>query len=109
MSDPGTPYRTRDEVTNMCSTQDSIQGFRKRILEWGVLTEEEIKGLEKDTRLLVDKVVAEAEENPIPENTADVMFKDIYVLGSEPRWILGRDAQCAGNSLRDPVAHLIEG
>jgi hypothetical protein len=50
----------------------------------------------------------------------DVMFKDIYVLGSEPRWMLGRDAgsydhgseqqvQCAGDSLRDPVAHLIEG
>jgi pyruvate dehydrogenase E1 component alpha subunit len=71
-------HSTRDEVTNIRSTQDSIQGFRKRILEWGVLTEEEIKGLEKDTRLLVDKGVAEAEESLVPENTADV-FKDIYL------------------------------
>jgi pyruvate dehydrogenase E1 component alpha subunit len=93
MSDPGTTYRTRDEVTNMRSTQDPIQGLRKRILEWGVLTEEELKALEKEARSLVDKEVAEAEESPAPENTADVLFKDIYVPGSEPRWMRGRTAE----------------
>jgi hypothetical protein len=99
MSDTGTPYRTRDEATNMCSTQGPIQGLRKLILEWGVFTEEELKALEKEAKLLVDKVVAEAEESPIPENTADVMVKDIYVLGSEPRALSPmRRRQLAGPS-----------
>jgi pyruvate dehydrogenase E1 component alpha subunit len=64
MSAPGTTYRTRDEVTNMRSTQDPIQGLRKRILEWVVLTEAKFKALKKEARQLVDKEVVEAEPQP---------------------------------------------
>jgi pyruvate dehydrogenase E1 component alpha subunit len=90
MSAPGTTYRTRDEVTNMRSTQDPIQGLRKRILEWVVLTEAELKAQKKEARQLVYKEVAEAVESPVPENTVYVLFKDIYAPGSEPRCIRGR-------------------
>jgi hypothetical protein len=37
--------------------------------------------------------VAEADESPVPRNTADVLFKGIYVPGSEPRWMSGRTAE----------------
>jgi TPP-dependent pyruvate/acetoin dehydrogenase alpha subunit len=45
MSDPGTTYRTREEVQRMRSTQDPIRGLQKNIEEWGVATEQELKVL----------------------------------------------------------------
>lgn len=43
MSDPGTTYRTRDEVQRMRSTQDPIRGLQRYIDEWGLATEAELK------------------------------------------------------------------
>lgn len=43
MSDPGTTYRTRDEVQRMRSTQDPIRGLQRYIDEWGLASEEELK------------------------------------------------------------------
>jgi len=43
MSDPGTTYRTREEVQRMRSTQDPIRGLQRYIEEWGIATEQELK------------------------------------------------------------------
>lgn len=43
MSDPGTTYRTREEVQRMRSTQDPIRGLQHNIHEWGVASEVELK------------------------------------------------------------------
>lgn len=43
MSDPGTTYRTREEVQRMRSTQDPIHGLQRYIEEWGLATEAELK------------------------------------------------------------------
>lgn len=43
MSDPGTTYRTREEVQRMRSTQDPIRGLQRYIEEWGLATEQELK------------------------------------------------------------------
>lgn len=43
MSDPGTTYRTRDEIQRIRSTQDPIRGLQRYIEEWGLATEEELK------------------------------------------------------------------
>jgi Dehydrogenase E1 component len=43
MSDPGTTYRTREEVQRMRSTQDPIRGLQRYIEDWGVATEAELK------------------------------------------------------------------
>jgi pyruvate dehydrogenase E1 component alpha subunit len=43
MSDPGTTYRTREEVQRMRSTKDPIKGLQRYIENWGVATEEELK------------------------------------------------------------------
>ena len=43
MSDPGTTYRTREEVQRMRSTQDPIRGLQKYIEEWGLASEQELK------------------------------------------------------------------
>jgi len=90
MSDPGTTYRTREEVQRMRSTQDPIQGLKQKILEWGIVSEDELKALEKEARVSVDKEVQEAEEAPVPDPTSKILFEDIYVPGSEPDFLKGR-------------------
>ena len=43
MSDPGTTYRTREEIQRMRSTQDPIRGLQRYIEDWGLASEEELK------------------------------------------------------------------
>jgi len=90
MSDPGTTYRTREEIQRMRSTQDPIAGLKQKILEWGVTNEEELKGIDKEARNAVDAEVAEAEKMDFPEATGKVLYEDIYVRGSEPQFMRGR-------------------
>ena len=90
MSDPGTTYRTREEIQRMRSTNDPIAGLKQKLLEWGVVTEEELKGIDKEARSHVDEEVAAAEAMEPPPATPDVLFEDIYVRGSEPQFLRGR-------------------
>lgn len=64
MSDPGTTYRTREEIQNMRSSNDAIQGLKSKLLEWGVVSENELKEIDKAARKKVDNEVAEAEKSP---------------------------------------------
>lgn len=93
MSDPGTTYRTREEIQHMRSTNDAIAGLKKRILEWEIATEEELKEIDKEARSEVDREVADAEQAPFPENTSKILFEDIYAKGSEPEYMRGRTAE----------------
>ncbi|KAJ6127380.1 Pyruvate dehydrogenase E1 component subunit alpha [Penicillium sp. IBT 18751x] len=90
MSDPGTTYRSREEIQRMRSTNDPIAGLKQKMIEWGVTSEEELKAIDKAARAYVDGEVAEAEQMAVPENSARNLFEDIYVRGSEPRWMRGR-------------------
>ncbi|KZF21637.1 hypothetical protein L228DRAFT_239598 [Xylona heveae TC161] len=90
MSDPGTTYRTREEIQRMRSTNDPIAGLKQKMLEWEVVTEDELKNIDKEARANVDAEVAEAEQMPIPEPTPQILYEDIYVRGSEPNFMRGR-------------------
>jgi pyruvate dehydrogenase E1 component alpha subunit len=90
MSDPGTTYRTREEIQRMRSTQDPIAGLKQKLIDWGVTTEDELKQIDKDARTAVDEEVAEAEKMPPPEPTPKILFEDIYVRGSEPQFMRSR-------------------
>ncbi|KAI9804101.1 MAG: alpha subunit of pyruvate dehydrogenase [Sarcosagium campestre] len=90
MSDPGTTYRTREEIQRMRSTNDPIAGLKQKLLDWGVTSEEELKAIDKEARAAVDSEVAEAEKMAPPDATAKILFEDIYVRGSEPPFMRGR-------------------
>ena len=90
MSDPGTTYRTREEITRMRSTQDPIAGLKAKIIDWEVATEDELKKIDKEARAHVDEEVAAAEKMEVPAATPEVLFDDIYVRGSEPQFLRGR-------------------
>ncbi|KAK8164853.1 dehydrogenase E1 component-domain-containing protein [Phyllosticta citrichinensis] len=90
MSDPGTTYRTREEIQRMRSTNDPIAGLKQRLLDWGVTSEDELKSIDKKARADVDAEVAEAEKMAPPEATPRILYEDIYVRGSEPQFMRGR-------------------
>lgn len=77
MSDPGTTYRTREEVQQMRSSQDAIAGLKKYILEWGVTDEASLKAIDKSAKEEVDAAVEEAKKSPVPDQVE--FWSDIYV------------------------------
>lgn len=90
MSDPGTTYRTREEIQRMRSTNDPIAGLKQKILDWGVCSEDELKSIDKDARKHVNDEVAVAEAMAVPETTPQILYEDIYVRGTEPQFMRGR-------------------
>jgi len=91
MSDPGTTYRTRDEIQRMRSTQDPIKGLQKYLEDWGVTTEEELKRIDKQAKAQVDQAVEEAKASPEPE--LKDLWTDIYYKGTEPSYMRGRERE----------------
>ncbi|KAH9476131.1 Pyruvate dehydrogenase E1 component subunit alpha, mitochondrial [Psilocybe cubensis] len=73
MFDPGTTYRTREEVQRMRSTQDPICSLQKYIEEWGVANEQELKQLDRKAKAEVDATVEEAKASPEPLLTFAVL------------------------------------
>ncbi|KAI8869254.1 mitochondrial pyruvate dehydrogenase E1 component beta subunit [Ramicandelaber brevisporus] len=91
MSDPGTTYRTREEIQHMRSTNDPITGLKHRIVESGVATEDELKQIDKDAKQAVDEEVAEAKKGTEPEISE--LWTEIYKKGSEVPSLRGRTAE----------------
>jgi len=92
MSDPGTTYRTREEIQHMRSTNDPITGFKKRLLDHQILSEDEIKSLEKKAKKEVDQAIEFAKNSPEPE--VKELINEIYIKGTEPTsFVRGRESQ----------------
>ncbi|GMK57693.1 hypothetical protein CspeluHIS016_0405270 [Cutaneotrichosporon spelunceum] len=88
MSDPGTTYRTRDEVQQVRSSHDPIAGLKKYILDWGVATEDELKAIDKRAKDTINEAVEEAKKSPMPG--LHEFWTDIYSKGTEPSFMRGR-------------------
>lgn len=92
MSDPGTTYRTREEIQKMRSHHDTINGMKNWLINLGVATEGELKTIEKEVRAYVAEETKKAQAAPLPEATPENLFSHIYAPGSEPEWVRGRTA-----------------
>jgi len=76
MRDPaGAVYRTKEEVERE-KLRDPIVLFRDRALKAGVLSDDDVKKIEKDVNDLVDEAVAFADASPEPP--ASELFTDIF-------------------------------
>ncbi|KZV85113.1 hypothetical protein EXIGLDRAFT_775873 [Exidia glandulosa HHB12029] len=89
MSDPGTTYRTRDEIQRMRSTHDPIRGLQRYLEDWGLATEEELKAIEKEAKAEVDEAVEEAKASAWPQEKD--LWTDVYYKGTEPPFLRGRE------------------
>ncbi|PPR98712.1 hypothetical protein GOBAR_AA21955 [Gossypium barbadense] len=79
MSDPGSTYRTRDEISGVRQERDPIERIRKLILSHDLATEKELKDVEKEVRKEVDDAIAQAKESPMPEPSE--LFTNVYAKG----------------------------
>ncbi|KAK2428514.1 thiamine diphosphate-binding fold (THDP-binding) superfamily protein [Trifolium repens] len=79
MSDPGSTYRTRDEISGVRQERDPIERVRKLLLSHDIATEKELKDTEKEVRKEVDDAIAKAKESPAPEPSD--LFTNVYVKG----------------------------
>lgn len=91
LSDPGTTYRTRDEIASMRSSSDPIQGLKAKMLEWNVVDEASLKRVDKSAKEEVDQAVEEAKESPEP--AVEELWTDIYYKGTEPDYMRGREKE----------------
>ena len=75
MSDPA-KYRPREEVTEVREKRDPIDHFGKKLIERGVMNEEDLKQMDA----VVKKVVVEAAEfaTESPEPGVEELYTDIY-------------------------------
>ncbi|RZC93184.1 hypothetical protein C5167_029161 [Papaver somniferum] len=79
MSDPGSTYRTRDEISGVRQERDPVERIRKLVLAHDLATEKELKDMEKEIRKEVDDAIAQAKESPMPEPSE--LFTNVYVKG----------------------------
>eukprot|EP00897_Mesotaenium_endlicherianum_P001722 jgi/Mesen1/1578/ME000134S00691 len=88
MSDPGSTYRTRDEISGVRQERDPVERIRKLLLALEIMTVADIKGIEKAAKQEVDAVVAKAKDSPIPDSKeayTNIYSKDtgLVVFGSD--------------------------
>merc|ERR1719186_2579718 len=76
MSDPGTSYRSRDEVQEVRQSRDPITGFRDRIVGAGLVDLVEVKKIEQQVRKEVDIDIKKAKEDR--QIGEEELFYDMY-------------------------------
>ncbi|KAF9906501.1 alpha subunit of pyruvate dehydrogenase [Lobosporangium transversale] len=91
MSDPGTTYRTREEIQHMRSNNDPITGLKQRLLELNVVSEDELKAIDKNARAEVDKAVEESKASPEPELKA--FWEQVYKKEAGIPFLRGREPE----------------
>lgn len=89
MSDPGTSYRSRDEVQEIRQKRDPITGFKERILGGNLTDAAEIKGIDQEIKKMVDEAVKGARSDPEPPY--EDMAMHIYSESSNGELVRGSD------------------
>lgn len=79
MGDPGTSYRTKEEVEEY-RKKDPIERFQKKLLQEKVLTEAEVEEIRNATARELDEAVKFAMESPEPK--LEEAIKDIFYTHS---------------------------
>ena len=82
MSDPGTSYRSREEVAEVRQKRDPISSFRERIVQTGMATIEELKKIDGEVKKEVDAAADIAKVEP--EIEVKELSCDIYSKTAQP-------------------------
>jgi len=75
-SDPA-KYRTRDEVTKTRSERDPIDMVKNRLIEEGWATEDTLKSIDKEIKLIVSDAAEFAQTSPEPD--ASELYTDVLL------------------------------
>jgi pyruvate dehydrogenase E1 component alpha subunit len=83
MADPE-EYRSKEEVEEW-RERDPIRAFADRLVDEGVMSEDDVKRFDGEAIEAVDEAVRFADDSPFPE--LDSLYDDIYVFNDEvPSW-----------------------
>ncbi|MGE5261472.1 MAG: pyruvate dehydrogenase (acetyl-transferring) E1 component subunit alpha [Actinomycetota bacterium] len=75
MSDPA-KYRTREEVQDVREHRDPIELVRKRLIDGGRASDDELKAIDREVRQVVNEAAEFAQSDPEPD--AAELFTDVY-------------------------------
>jgi pyruvate dehydrogenase E1 component alpha subunit len=78
MSDPGTTYRNRDEISAMRKTSDPIELTKKLLVDYTDATEDELKAIEKEIRAEVAAACDRAKAGAPPEGVP-ALIENVYL------------------------------
>ncbi|MEP2724448.1 thiamine pyrophosphate-dependent enzyme, partial [Roseibium sp.] len=76
MSDPA-KYRSKDEVQKMRTEHDPIEQVRKRLIDAGWASEDDLKSMDKEIRAKVAEAAEFAQTDPEPD--ASELYTDILL------------------------------
>ncbi|XP_054164238.1 probable pyruvate dehydrogenase E1 component subunit alpha, mitochondrial [Oppia nitens] len=76
MSDPGTSYRTRDEIQEVRQTRDPITSFKDKIINSDLVTSNELKDIDNQIKKEVDEATLVARNDP--ELGIEELYGDVY-------------------------------
>jgi len=83
MSDPGTSYRTREEIQEVRQKRDPITSFKELCIELGLMTADEVKVIDTKVRKEID------EGTNIAKNDQEIpltgLWTDVYSNNLEPQ------------------------
>jgi len=85
MSDPGTTYRTRDEISKMREAKDPVANVKGKLLNNNLATEEDIKEVEKQVKAEIDEAIKFAMNGKEPE--LNELWTNVQV--DQPKFIRG--------------------
>ncbi|MFH4980213.1 hypothetical protein AB6A40_006922 [Gnathostoma spinigerum] len=76
MSDPGTSYRTREEIKDVRDHRDPINTFKDKILTANLVSEAEVTKIEKEVKAEVEEALRQVDKAPGADKESVCM--DIY-------------------------------
>jgi pyruvate dehydrogenase E1 component alpha subunit len=77
MSDPA-KYRTREEVQGVREQRDPIDLLRKRIVEGGRASEDQLKEIDREVRAVIAEAAEFAQQDPEPEPSE--LYTDVTTI-----------------------------
>jgi len=81
MSDPGTSYRTREEIQEVRQNRDPITQFKEKMVDANLATADEVKEIDVQVRNEVDKATKDAKADS--EINVEELSADIYAHNLE--------------------------
>jgi len=98
MSDPGTTYRSRDEISGVRKERDPIDRVKRNLLDKGWATADELKAIDTAIRKEIDAAVEQCNVDTEPD------LKELYThmfSGPQPSYIRGTELT---NGVGSPLA-----
>lgn len=67
MSDPGSTYRSREEISGVRQQRDPVERMKQLIFKHELLSQDEVKAIEKEERKRVDDAIEQGKQSSEPE------------------------------------------